>query len=1839
MCVACTIGNRLHPKMDGSAICKIIEVIDTPKACFSCNKVASSKFQGSNVSSASSNSPDFGCSLYCTFCLKVQHLECYQKFLSKLRLEYASKYSLDMQQDFMKAMRKYCTELQQNFVCTLCRGLVQKRVAPDSEASKAAVKHTTLNIRQARLFYSILKRMSEGHFRAARFRLKLFESILFCRTVTMWALSIVREAPQILPFVFKAFVGPSALYARSKVSRVPMWSLLRATRFVDVIRGEYGTRATPVYELKQLQQLSKILHSDWLNFDATQINEMQWTLEDLSLLFKLCGLAGSFMWVMFRLLRFDASPILKAAYVRWAAPSGPAYKILSHGLSMKGSALAPSVNNTALSDEYAALSVELEPQIRLNVNPFEKMPIRSVGDVEAEAKIFRFTNEVCVSNIISLLRRFLEPPSPHGSSLSSGAEPSAAETDSSSSSGNPAEDAGEVADGKQSAAPGSDPNQAVQIETNSEDTPNEASSSIAEPTKPLNDFNSCLSDELVSIFFKDKAVRVKLEQFIVSILMPPAGIGKTITENGIKTRREIVAELREDSGEQIPEKLLMLSMVDDVVDIDNFYFNNINCARDASSSSLDRYFDVSTTSWDIYTLMMASLRGSMAGCCNWWFQSNYINNSSDISDPMLAEIRSFHMLKSSQEIPDKKYPSKKKKDNKTPKENTGKGSESMNANENHEVEVNVVNVTLETAIVPQVDDIEIAAAVIPDAPSTANANEPSTEAAKRRPTSKLRDVIEPVSSLVSPDRCHVIVNGKSDKVTALTGWEVHPNQGEVWEDFRRCAFCSGPDCMPSVKLYKLYKRQFGDSLDRIRSVVKIESEGAVQDGNINDENLMSFEDIDASTLFDESQVQVKELAPVEGRLVPLPHFTADMRYAHVNCLRYSAGVTETDVGELRGTAKALAFADATVCSFCHQTGASLKCDIVRCKKVFHLRCGIVSGCFSITGRWKHVSDQSESTTASIENDPINPSVEVVHAHTPKREGENKPKIVKKSSNSGGQTKSKKVTLNLPSVETPQPDVASPAAPSLESSELHTTVPNRSDANESKEDIMNVDAEAQVEAIETLKSSEPEEALASEETIMHDEANHEHNTGTTDPVEDAHNEEPQQSTPQLEGPGDTSYFEPSGRSKREVKPKVVRDASDEPPVPNRARVQSKKKKATKVPPKLGVKAAPAPNRANTSGKGPKAAPVASNAASSKADNDSKVFADENIENNAGQELNRSSRHVNQSMEILRKCKEHAGELRILINCNDHISNFERDWLPFIVPPAEPCREITIEPKDWLPAILADGSSSIGEKRKFAIARLLKDGRAAARIGSITIHDIGQPVVDSIWFNDSGVIYPPGFSATRLHWSYVRPGERTLYQFEILSSRNFEHLLASEDAPIDIDASHAHFPVFRLTALDDPSFVHLSLCIEDSYLWLRRKVGETKEAFSNHLQSGSVEPIRLCSSKIESNYRLMAKFAARSKANSGASPYDTAVKLAALRFFGLGLEVVHRSIEMSSESVAAMMPNLFMWGTGHLDESSLASMQKKLELFTQRIVSPDMNVPECMRIIAARRGAAYEPSFVLPQKNATAELLRLISSGRKTVVPKVTCSKAMSFIGGKLKSLEEFEVDGASILNKVADVLQSSKSASAGSASSSSFSRSMKRATKTDVEEEEPAGLAELLAEMPDDGTTPASERLQARLEKDYWSMHRNNTTNMSSFLAANKSAIHGWGLYAQRDFPANSMLIEYIGEEIRHTVADRREAEYERQMGLTGSCYLFRLDKDSVIDATHTGGMARFLNHCCEPNSYAYIISTRTRPAFNIDDDGTAIVCQPIGAPVKEQKHIVIMASRHIKVSRASNYHI
>ncbi|KAM0848419.1 hypothetical protein ACQ4PT_054395 [Festuca glaucescens] len=90
------------------------------------------------------------------------------------------------------------------------------------------------------------------------------------------------------------------------------------------------------------------------------------------------------------------------------------------------------------------------------------------------------------------------------------------------------------------------------------------------------------------------------------------------------------------------------------------------------------------------------------------------------------------------------------------------------------------------------------------------------------------------------------------------------------------------------------------------------------------------------------------------------------------------------------------------------------------------------------------------------------------------------------------------------------------------------------------------------------------------------------------------------------------------------------------------------------------------------------------------------------------------------------------------------------------------------------------------------------------------------------------------------------------------------------------------------------------------------------------------------------------------------------------------------------------------------------------------------------------------------------------------------------------------------------------------------------------------------------------------------------------LRFQRSKIHEWGLVALESIDAEDFVIEYVGELIRRPVSDIREAQYEKS-GI-GSSYLFRLDDDYVVDATKRGGLARFINHSCEPNCYTKVIT-------------------------------------------------
>uniref|UniRef100_A0A7E4VA87 SET domain-containing protein n=1 Tax=Panagrellus redivivus TaxID=6233 RepID=A0A7E4VA87_PANRE len=83
------------------------------------------------------------------------------------------------------------------------------------------------------------------------------------------------------------------------------------------------------------------------------------------------------------------------------------------------------------------------------------------------------------------------------------------------------------------------------------------------------------------------------------------------------------------------------------------------------------------------------------------------------------------------------------------------------------------------------------------------------------------------------------------------------------------------------------------------------------------------------------------------------------------------------------------------------------------------------------------------------------------------------------------------------------------------------------------------------------------------------------------------------------------------------------------------------------------------------------------------------------------------------------------------------------------------------------------------------------------------------------------------------------------------------------------------------------------------------------------------------------------------------------------------------------------------------------------------------------------------------------------------------------------------------------------------------------------------------------------------------------------LRVGLSAIAGNGLFARKDFKKGEHLINYEGEYITSEEADRRE--HKRKGKYVKSTYMFRVNKDLIIDATRKGNDAKFVNHMCEPN--------------------------------------------------------
>lgn len=104
------------------------------------------------------------------------------------------------------------------------------------------------------------------------------------------------------------------------------------------------------------------------------------------------------------------------------------------------------------------------------------------------------------------------------------------------------------------------------------------------------------------------------------------------------------------------------------------------------------------------------------------------------------------------------------------------------------------------------------------------------------------------------------------------------------------------------------------------------------------------------------------------------------------------------------------------------------------------------------------------------------------------------------------------------------------------------------------------------------------------------------------------------------------------------------------------------------------------------------------------------------------------------------------------------------------------------------------------------------------------------------------------------------------------------------------------------------------------------------------------------------------------------------------------------------------------------------------------------------------------------------------------------------------------------------------------------------------------------------------------------MGKTKKPTTSEWAKVEGSVVHGRGMFATRDIPEGTEVIEYLGERIDKVESDRRGNALFDDAQETGGAqvYLFTLDETWDLDGNAEWNTARLINHSCKPNCEAQI---------------------------------------------------
>jgi len=99
---------------------------------------------------------------------------------------------------------------------------------------------------------------------------------------------------------------------------------------------------------------------------------------------------------------------------------------------------------------------------------------------------------------------------------------------------------------------------------------------------------------------------------------------------------------------------------------------------------------------------------------------------------------------------------------------------------------------------------------------------------------------------------------------------------------------------------------------------------------------------------------------------------------------------------------------------------------------------------------------------------------------------------------------------------------------------------------------------------------------------------------------------------------------------------------------------------------------------------------------------------------------------------------------------------------------------------------------------------------------------------------------------------------------------------------------------------------------------------------------------------------------------------------------------------------------------------------------------------------------------------------------------------------------------------------------------------------------------------------------------------------SEWAVVKGSKIHGRGMFAAKEIPRGTRIIEYTGERITKAEGWRRELKRQDRAarGQDGCIYIFELNTKTDIDGSVLWNTARYINHSCKPNCESQIARGR-----------------------------------------------